>query len=115
MNFLCSSPKRMVFLSATLFSLTLGASNATPVQSGFLACNVAPGIGFIIGSSKSVSCIYHRAHGRPEYYTGTISRIGLDIGARPVLGSLPGAWSRLGLLAISPWPAITPDPEPVLL
>jgi Protein of unknown function (DUF992) len=81
MNFLCSSPKRMVFLSATLFSLTLGASNATPVQSGFLACNVAPGIGFIVGSSKSVSCIYHRAHGRPEYYTGTISRIGLDIGA----------------------------------
>jgi hypothetical protein len=82
MNFLCSSPPRTAFLSATLlFGLTLSASNAAPVQSGFLACNVAPGIGFIIGSSKNVSCIYHRAHGRPEYYTGTISRIGLDIGA----------------------------------
>jgi hypothetical protein len=81
MNILCSSPARAVFLSAALFSLPLGASNAAPVQSGFLACNVAPGIGFIVGSSKSVSCIYHRAHGRPEYYTGTISRIGLDIGA----------------------------------
>jgi hypothetical protein len=35
--------------------------------------------------------------------------------ARRVLGSLLGAWSRQGLLAISPWPVITPDLEPVLL
>lgn len=81
MNILCSSPARAVFLGATLTGLTFSASSAAPVQSGFLACNVAPGIGFVVGSSKSVSCIYHRAHGRPEYYTGTLSRIGLDLGA----------------------------------
>ena len=81
MNLLCASPARAVFLGTTLFGLTLSVSNATPVQSGFLACNVAPGIGFVVGSSKSVSCIYHRAHRRPEYYTGTLSRIGLDLGA----------------------------------
>lgn len=73
-------PVRAAFLGATL-CLAASASDAAPVQSGVLECNVAPGIGFIVGSSKSVSCIYHRPHGRPEYYTGTISRIGLDIGA----------------------------------
>jgi hypothetical protein len=74
-------PVRASLLGAALFGLTATASTATPVQSGVLECNVAPGVGFIIGSSKSVSCIFHRAHKRPEYYTGTISRIGLDIGA----------------------------------
>jgi hypothetical protein len=81
MNFLCFSPARAVVLGAALFCFGASASYAAPVQSGVLECNVAPGVGFIVGSSKSVSCIFHRAHGRPEYYTGTISRIGLDIGA----------------------------------
>ncbi len=81
MKFLCSSLPRASLFGATLIGLTLNAANAAPVQSGFLACNVAPGIGFIVGSSKTVSCIYHRSHGRPEYYTGTLSRIGLDLGA----------------------------------
>jgi hypothetical protein len=59
-------------LGAALFCLGTSACNAEPVQSGVLECNVAPGIGFIVGSSKSVSCIFHRARD---------SRIGLDIGA----------------------------------
>ena len=74
-------PVHAAFLGTALFCLGASASNCAPVQSGVLDCNVAPGVGFIVGSSKSVSCIFHRAHGRPEYYTGTISRIGLDLGA----------------------------------
>jgi hypothetical protein len=74
-------PVRATILGAALFCLGTSASNAEPVQSGVLECNVAPGVGFIVGSSKNLSCVFHRARGRPEYYAGTISRIGLDIGA----------------------------------
>ena len=74
-------PARAALLGAALVSLTATAPSATQVQSGVLACNVAPGIGFIIGSSKTLSCVFHPVRGRPEYYAGAIGRIGLDIGA----------------------------------
>ncbi|MGB8897743.1 MAG: DUF992 domain-containing protein [Methylocella sp.] len=74
-------PLRAVLLGAAFVGLTATAASAVPVQSGVLACNVAPGIGFVIGSSKTLSCVFHRARGRPEYYAGTINRVGLDIGA----------------------------------
>jgi len=80
MNFSFSPPVRAAFLGAALVGLTAMASSATPVQSGVLECNVAPGVGFIIGSSKNLSCVFHPARGRPEYYAGTINRIGVDIG-----------------------------------
>ncbi len=81
MKFSVSPPARAVLLGAAFVGLTATASSATPVQSGVLECNVAPGVGFIIGSSKNLSCVFHPARGRPEYYAGTISRIGVDIGA----------------------------------
>jgi len=74
-------PVRAALLGAALVGLTATAPSATQVQSGVLACNVAPGIGFIIGSSKTLSCVFHPVRGRPEYYAGTIGRVGLDIGA----------------------------------
>lgn len=80
MNCSFFSPVRAVILGTALMGLSATAPNATPVQSGVLECNVAPGVGVIIGSSKSLSCVFHRAHGAPEFYAGTISRIGLDIG-----------------------------------
>jgi hypothetical protein len=74
-------PVRAALLGAALVGLTAIAASAAPVQSGVLACNVAPGVGLIIGSSKNLTCVFHRARGRPEYYAGTINRVGLDIGA----------------------------------
>ena len=68
MNFSFSPSARAVLLGAALFGLTATASSATPVQSGVLECTVAPGVGFIIGSSKNLSCVFHRLRGRPEYY-----------------------------------------------
>ncbi|MGH6836741.1 MAG: DUF992 domain-containing protein [Methylocella sp.] len=81
MNFSVSPPLRAALLGAGFVSLAATGASATPVQSGVLECNVVPGIGFIIGSSKSLTCVFHPARGRPEYYAGTINRIGLDIGA----------------------------------
>jgi hypothetical protein len=74
-------PVRAALLGAAFVGLTATAASAASVQSGVLACNVAPGIGFVIGSSKTLSCVFHRVYGRREYYAGTISRIGVDVGA----------------------------------
>jgi hypothetical protein len=81
MNCSIFPPVRAALLGAALVGLTATAASATPVQSGVLECNVAPGVGFIIGSSRSLSCVFRPARGRPEFYRGTINRIGLDIGA----------------------------------
>jgi hypothetical protein len=52
-------------------------------RTGALNCDVSAGIGFIIGSQRSVLCRFtpDPGGGPPEVYTGTISRFGLDIGA----------------------------------
>jgi len=74
-------PVRAALLGAAIVGLTATAPSATPLQFGVLKCNVAPGMGFVIGSSKALSCVFHPTRGRPEYYDGRIGRIGLDIGA----------------------------------
>jgi len=64
--------------------------NSTPViaaeggvKAGILTCNVASGFGFILGSSKDVKCTYAPAQGPAEFYKGTISKFGADIGYSP--------------------------------
>jgi hypothetical protein len=49
---------------------------------GTLNCDISAGIGFIIGSNRSVVCLFTPESGGPrETYHGSISRIGIDIGA----------------------------------
>jgi uncharacterized protein DUF992 len=50
------------------------------VQVGTLSCNVAGGWGFVFGSSKAVRCTFARAGARPEHYSGSINKFGVDIG-----------------------------------
>ncbi|ENN85142.1 hypothetical protein RHSP_56472 [Rhizobium freirei PRF 81] len=47
---------------------------------GTLSCEVAGGVGMIIGSNKQVSCTFKQRTGRVERYTGTIGKLGIDIG-----------------------------------
>jgi hypothetical protein len=49
-------------------------------QAGTLTCNVAGGWGFVFGSSKAIRCNFARVGGRPEHYTGSINKFGVDIG-----------------------------------
>ena len=53
------------------------------VQTGVLTCNVAGGIGAVVASQKSVSCAFKPAFRRApvEFYTGSITRVGLDLSA----------------------------------
>jgi hypothetical protein len=49
---------------------------------GTLTCNIAPGVGLVVGGQRQLSCIYASARGRArEAYEGTVSTLGLDIGA----------------------------------
>jgi hypothetical protein len=50
-------------------------------KTGALNCDVSGGFGWIIGSQKSVQCVFTPdIPGRQEFYVGTISKFGLDIG-----------------------------------
>jgi hypothetical protein len=61
--------------------LSMPAQAQERVQAGSLTCDVSAGIGFIIGSQRSVQCTFQPSGaGQVEYYQGSISKLGVDIG-----------------------------------
>jgi len=49
---------------------------------GTLSCDISGGVGMIVASQKLVSCSFTpSAGGRREIYQGTISKLGVDVGA----------------------------------
>lgn len=73
----------MKIVAAMVLATTLlaaPAAQAASVKVGRLACNVAAGTGFILGSSKDVSCRFHRINHSTESYYGEINKVGIDIG-----------------------------------
>jgi uncharacterized protein DUF992 len=59
-----------------------GPAAAQRVKAGTLNCDVSAGWGWIIGSAKSVTCIFvPDVPGPQEAYVGVIRKFGLDIGA----------------------------------
>jgi Protein of unknown function (DUF992) len=78
---------KTVLLSASVLSLAASVATVAPayaatagVKVGVLSCNVDSGFGFILGSSRDIRCNYVPNSGGSERYTGTITRIGVDIG-----------------------------------
>lgn len=67
---------------------TMPADAKVGIKAGVLSCDVSPGAGFILGSSKNVHCTFKGDHG-VEHYTGSIGKIGLDVG---VTGKTSMAW-----------------------
>jgi len=65
-----------VMLAATSASAT--EDNKTQV--GVLKCDVAGGLGLILGSKKALSCVFTKNDGATENYVGHILKVGLDIG-----------------------------------
>jgi hypothetical protein len=56
------------------------AQEKATVRAGYLTCHVASGWGFIFGSSRDLKCAYARDKNYTEYYTGSITKFGADIG-----------------------------------
>lgn len=78
---------RMQHLMAGLAISTaiVGAATAQAqtggVKIGVLTCHVAPGWGYVLGSSKRVHCAFRpQAGGGDDAYVGRISKFGLDLG-----------------------------------
>ncbi|SFZ83653.1 Protein of unknown function [Devosia enhydra] len=72
-------------IAAAVAALVIAASGTAAqaqsrVEVGRLSCDVAGGIGFIIGSSKDMTCRFIRKGHRTEVYQGRIDKIGFDIG-----------------------------------
>ncbi|HYW60250.1 MAG TPA: DUF992 domain-containing protein [Xanthobacteraceae bacterium] len=74
--------RKFVLTAAMLVAALTGSAQAQErVQAGSLTCDVSAGIGLIIGSQRNVSCTFTPSSPGPiEYYTGTISKLGVDIG-----------------------------------
>lgn len=85
---------------STVAAAALAASTpsfAETVQVGVLECAGGPSVGFLIGSSAGLSCVFRPSTRRgAEGYTGSMNRLGLDVGytAGTGLGWLVFAPSR---------------------
>ena len=78
---------RRTFMGALILALGAVSFNAElaqaqRVRTGVLNCDVSAGLGLIIGSQRSVNCLFTPDQPGPqEGYFGTITKLGLDIGA----------------------------------
>jgi hypothetical protein len=97
--------KFLLALAAVAAAMLATVPAEARVRAGTLTCQVAPGVGLILGSQRSLECQF-QSRRRVEHYTGRINRIGLDIGftsgqrivwavfasARPGRGALAGRY-----------------------
>src|SRR5271165_6778753 len=80
------NPRLRIAIAATsilfliVWSLPAHAEGKYTVKTGYLTCHEASGWGFVIGSSRDIKCSYSANGGRVEYYSGSISKFGADIG-----------------------------------
>ena len=69
-------------LALAAVSFNAQTAQAQRVRTGILNCDVSAGLGLIIGSQRSVNCLFTPdLPGPQEGYFGTITKFGLDIGA----------------------------------
>ena len=75
---------KITLFAAAAVALTMMNSSpgfaASGVKIGALNCTVQGGVGLILGSKKAMSCTFHSAAGGIERYTGSVTKIGVDIG-----------------------------------
>jgi hypothetical protein len=98
--------KLLLSLVAAGSVMAAAAPASADIRVGVLRCQVSPGIGYVIVSSKELRCVFH-GHGQPrDVYRGYITRVGLDVGfttggaigwwvfapSRPGAGALAGGY-----------------------
>ena len=66
--------------TAAVVSVLPASAQQSRVQVGQLSCSVSAGVGMIVGSQRNVNCNFQPDNGPPEAYTGTMTKIGLDVG-----------------------------------
>jgi hypothetical protein len=90
--------RTMTFSAVTVAALAAATpSFAASVQVGLLECAGGPSVGYLIGSSAGLNCVFRASTRRgSEGYAGSMNRFGLDVGytAGTGLGWLVFAPSR---------------------
>ena len=82
MGSMSSASKAIGAAALALAIISFGPAADARVKAGVLSCDVSGGFGWIIGSAKSVQCIFTPDRPGPvEAYVGVIRKFGLDIGA----------------------------------
>jgi uncharacterized protein DUF992 len=74
---------RAMTTAASIGVLALATqAHAAPagIKVGVLTCHVESGWGYVIGSSKDMKCSFEPNDGERDRYTGSISKLGVDIG-----------------------------------
>ena len=77
---------RIAYVAALIAAVALVTitrpADAQPrrVQVGTLACSLSSSIGLVLGSQRNVNCDFSSSGAPVERYTGTMTRIGLDVG-----------------------------------
>ena len=68
--------------AAALVATATAPVDAQPrrVQVGTLACSISAGVGLVVASQRNVACNFQPDNGPPEAYTGTMTRVGVDVG-----------------------------------
>ena len=73
--------RKVLFAAAFAGLAAIGPAHAGGVKIGLLSCEVEGGVGYIVGSSKRVHCVYAPSGGGArEHYRGRIGKLGVDIG-----------------------------------
>ena len=65
---------------ALMLAQTPAHAQGRSVRTGLLTCQTSASIGLIIGSRQRLRCQFKADNGRTQNYTGTIGRLGLDVG-----------------------------------
>jgi hypothetical protein len=70
-----------ISIAIAAFVCSIASANAVPpVRAGLLQCAGGPNVGFVVGSTTSLECVFQSEGRRPEPYIATVRRFGLDLG-----------------------------------
>jgi hypothetical protein len=50
------------------------------VKIGMLTCDVGGGVGYVLGSAKTIDCVFSTRNGERDSYSGVIRKMGVDLG-----------------------------------
>jgi hypothetical protein len=74
--------RRIILTMAIASALSPSATAQSRVQTGVLECLTNPTFGIVIGSVRTMNCVFKPTRGLEQYYSGTRTRVGLDLGVQ---------------------------------
>ncbi len=80
----------LAVMAAALIASPVPSYAQTRIQVGTLACDLGTTVGLLVGSRQRMNCLFHKNNGDLESYSGTFTRLGLDVG---IVGAGRMAWT----------------------